>query len=496
MAKKPELAPLIDASNKNANKIVRELRKERTVSFSDDTKQYLQEQAFSKIPDPSASVEESKHAASWTAIRTGCERMSFERYEDYLQSVFCPPRGKAPFQAGGHSKLEQQIKTQPEHPKGTAMPYFGIEAYKKLKTATEAFLIWNCGVRADGPDDGRVDWKTEDAAEFLKQYMGNNPEALPYLKDVWEALKISDAEGSPFCKETKIIGNRLTCPPLLELIWSYWHEIGGLTQAVDVIAMRFQNRRNPAQRDPLAQFKLAPLRPLSNLLFGYIADEPNRLTVERRAYEYDHEYGLRLTGQSTPTLNSVDSRSAFVGAFHNLLGIVSRFYKEMDDRWVTADAWPVLNAIKDVHLTLAEGAHNQFGDLPRAARAEMLMQMWLLGRDEVQQFLGRSPMVPYSGEPWMPHLDTMRELQGWRGGSVRHFHTLAKDGEKILLSIRYHNWSDVDEESQAQDWATYWRPEIRSYIHAYKAYQAAMNARPQVARRNGSRSRVQLEIAR
>ena len=33
-----------------------------------------------------------------------------------------------------------------------------------------------------------------------------------------------------------------------------------------------------------------------------------------------------------------------------------------------ADGFPVLNALRETHLILAEGAHNQFGDLPSAAR--------------------------------------------------------------------------------------------------------------------------------
>jgi len=39
------------------------------------------------------------------------------------------------------------------------------------------------------------------------------------------------------------------------------------------------------------------------------------------------------------------------------------FYKQDDDTTVKADAFPVLNALKEVHLVLSQGAHNQFGDL-------------------------------------------------------------------------------------------------------------------------------------
>ena len=47
----------------------------------------------------------------------------------------------------------------------------------------------------------------------------------------------------------------------------------------------------------------------------------------------------------------------------------------------------MLNALKEVHLILSQGAHNQFGDLPSTARIEMLMQQWLLARPEFREFL-------------------------------------------------------------------------------------------------------------
>ena len=42
---------------------------------------------------------------------------------------------------------------------------------------------------------------------------------------------------------------------------------------------------------------------------------------------------------------------------------------------------------------LAQGAHNQFGDLPSTARQEMLMQQWLLARPEFREFLPTRIMV-------------------------------------------------------------------------------------------------------
>jgi hypothetical protein len=204
------------------------------------------------------------------------------------------------------------------------------------------------------------------------------------------------------------------------------------------------------------------------LLWGYLQDEQHRLSVRRRAYEYDHHYGLRLYGKAVPTIQSADSRSKFLEAFHTLLYLCSGFFKEEDDTTVIADGFPVLNALKDVHLLLTEGAHNQFGDLPSTARQEMLLQQWLLARPEFREFLPTRVMVAHP-EPWMGRVDAMKTLQGWTDVSVLHFRNLAVFGEQILLSIRFGAWSDVNDPAQAANWARFWRAEIQGYIHAYRA---------------------------
>ena len=61
---------------------------------------------------------------------------------------------------------------------------------------------------------------------------------------------------------------------------------------------------------------------------------------------------------------------------------------------LVADGFPVLNALKETHLLLTQGAHNQFGELPETAREEMLMEMWLLGRTETREFLSDRAKVP------------------------------------------------------------------------------------------------------
>jgi hypothetical protein len=163
----------------------------------------------------------------------------------------------------------------------------------------------------------------------------------------------------------------------------------------------------------------------------------------------------------------VDPRSRFLEAFHTLLHRASIFYKEDDDTTTLADPFPVLNALRDVHLLLAEGADNAYGDLPWTARQEMMIEEWLLARPELRDFLPTRPMVAYP-EPWMDRVDAMKKVQGWSDTSVRYFRDLGLFGEQLLLSIRYGDWSNIVDRNQAGNWARYWRQEVQWYMHAYQ----------------------------
>ena len=236
-----------------------------------------------------------------------------------------------------------------------------------------------------------------------------------------------------------ILKSHIQYPLAMELIWNYWHEEGGLVQTLNAILIRFQNRKFRNGPDPLVRFDLDPLRPMANLLWGWVQDEVPRLTVRRRAYEYDHEYGLRLIGGAVPTIRSVDSRSKFLEAFHNLLYLAHVFYKEDDDTTVIADRSPC--SIRCGRRTSAGGGRAQpVRRSPVAARAEMLIMEWLLARPEMRDFLGGRYMVPYE-ESWMDRVDTMKPMQGWTDVTITHFRDMGVFGEQLLLSIRYGNWS-------------------------------------------------------
>jgi hypothetical protein len=430
-------------------------------------------------------VEDTTDQALWEVIRLGSEQLKYERYEAFMNAMFCRDNTEV-------TPLQQAFSDAGLVFSGAASPFADMYSYKLLKVATEAFLMANCAVPLE-----KVRFEDVDT-ESLGLGRGNTVEALwrrylefvavdgdgdaslatlPYLALVRKRLPDVDVRPSrSFGKMTvpawelcyRILEQKFRSPCLIELLWSYWMEEGGLVQTLNAVSLRFQNRRGRGDHDPLAHVAIDPLRPLNNLLWGYVQDEQHRLSLVRRAHEYDHEYGLSLYGRAVPRLQTADSRSRFLEAFHNLLTRASAFYRDDDDTTTIADAFPVLNALREVHLLLSEGAHNQYGDLPWTARHEMLIQQWILARQEFNEFLPARVMVVYP-EPWMDRVDTMKKLQGWTDVSIRHFRDLAIYGEQILLSARFGNWNDVNNRAQAANWARFWRVAIQWYIHSYRA---------------------------
>jgi hypothetical protein len=446
---------------------------------------------------------ETVDQALWVIIRNRTNAVAFRPYQQFIDGVM---------------GVEQQRGGQP-----TALPFRGGDAYALLKYATDLFLMQEVGLldplgvlrsgvldatrrpvgvldpelamdnleaQLDDPTQAEALRTTEQRRlgrplnltqikqmrdSYYKQLSAETPPGLvlPYLDVIRQRLAdipLKPVETLPV-HAYGILRSHLTAPLAVELIWSYWHEEGMLAQTLNAVLARFQNRRLTAdgRPDPLARFDVDPLRPLGNIFWGWMEDEVHRLTVRRRHFEYEHEYGLKLHGRAIPRgVRPVDRRSKFLEAFHNLLFLTHVFFKEDDDTTIIADGFPVLNALRETHLLLAEGAHNQFGDLPSTARAEMLIMEWLLARPEMRDFLGGRAMVPYE-EPWMDRVDTMKSMQGWTDISITHFRDMGVFGEQILLSIRYGNWSVENDPQAAANWARYWRPEIQRYAHAYRS---------------------------
>ncbi len=413
-------------------------------------------------------VHPTRDQALWIAIRNRTHAIGFNRYSNFINRVL---------QIEERDRLDNPVLERKLKELGTNL--HGMHAYEVLKIATEAFLLLECGIRIEedrDPNRSFFDFKQESALtgepvsfEYaqakLREYLGHPPQ-LPYITRVIAAAFPEWRTGT-VCHDRVLTGG-INEPCLIELIWSYWHEEGMLAQTMNAVTRRFQNVRGPGDRDPIAHLEIDPLRPMNNIIWGVIQDEVRRLSVKRRAYEYEHQYGLSLYGKAIREMRPADSRSQFLEGFHNLLHLCAVFFKEDNDTTVIADGYPLLNALKEVHLLLAQGAHNQFGDMPWTARSEMMLQQYILSRPELRDFLQSRAMVPYK-EAWMPQVDTMKTLQGWSDVTVTHFRDLAVYGEQILLSVRYGDWIAIVDEDSAKNWARYWRPEIQGYLHAYRA---------------------------
>jgi hypothetical protein len=419
----------------------------------------------------------------WAAILQHSHAVSFNAFEAWVSRVLCQDAAAADDR---FDAVVARLREQLHDPT--------LDTYDLLMKAAEVFLLTQAGVWQLAGGAGQVQ------AGLSVEHRGAGGQALPldapasrdllrletqamtyaelnarlsaylsgdannYLETVIRAnFDEGDVSVSPFCASyLDPMG-----PYLLELIWSYWIEQSMLVQGFNAVLLRFQNVRR-AETDPLVELELDPLRPLNNFLWGWIQHEYRHLSVARRAYEYNHQYGLVLSGRAVGQLRPVDPRTTFLAAFHNLLRMCWAFYKEDADTTYIADAFPLLNALKDMGLILSQGADNQFRDLPWQARQEMLVQQWLMARPELKEFLSGKPMVAYP-ENWMSRMDAMRRLQKWGDVSVLHYNDLARFGERILLSIRYGNWLAQADQEVARTWARFWRPEVQGYLYAYQA---------------------------
>jgi|GEM_PF-2108910 hypothetical protein len=413
--------------------------------------------------------QETPDVILWRVIRDSTNAISFDNYQSFINTI-CEGNVSGISAATRNQFISLGARR--------STPFIGADNYQTLKTLTEAFLLLHCGVALEQYDP--FDSYLEEVKDGF-----DTVDTLPYLAEIKKRLQvplknqslsqifeelINSQTITPDDNCFGILTAKFTNPCFLELIWSYWHEEAMLVQALSVISRRFQNMRGSNGKDPLAGLETDPLRPLNNFLWGYIQDEQHRLSVKRRAYEYDHHYGISLIGKAVSNFRPADSRSKFIEAFHALLHLCTKFFRQEDDKTVQADPYPILNALREVHLIISEGAHNQYGDLPFTARAEMLMQQWLLARPEMREFIPTRAMVAYP-EAWMGTLGSLNNMMGWTNVVPLHYHLLAVYGERLLLSIRFGHWSDESAITlnQPANWANTFRKEIQGYIHAYRA---------------------------
>ena len=285
----------------------------------------------------------------WYVIEQSTLGMSFTRYQRFIDAVMCGDEDAL----NGFGRIRERIR----YLRPRALPYTDMDAYRLLKVATEAFVTVNCGVLS--PEIGSdVDLDailaqggatSDDLAALWRNYLqtinGSDDVTIPYLMLVREKLGDDTLLGIEIDVEHDdieerfrlcrgILLDKLTQPCFLELIWSYWLEQGMLVQSLNAISRRFQNVRGPAEHDPLAMVEIDPLRPLNNLLWGYVQD-----ALSRRA-RYDHHWALKC---GIPPLCPAPSRSRFLG-FHILVAVTAPASDDVTFR----RAFPVLNALKDV----------------------------------------------------------------------------------------------------------------------------------------------------
>ena len=415
--------------------------------------------------DPPASDDE----ILWTFINDITNRMRFDEFHEFVRPRMTGANG-------------------PE--------WYGTDAFRRLRRLSEEFVETAAdpigAVTADPPKPtvaGELS-ESEVVNGIARSYVSSERSDLsrPFLRfdepDRPRRRGSGQRPGQQFDRPERARqggpGERLTSPaalgqfplpnvPFVELIHTLWLEEGMLFQTMNHILARFQNRRPGPGYDALARFDLNPLLPLRNLFWGLAETQYEQLTVRRRAAEYQYQYGVELLGRAIPpSALIVETRSQFLEGFHALLNASLAFYKERDDKTVDADAFPLLSSLREVHLVLARGAHNQFADLPVKARAETLTLQWILAQPETGLFLGGPTMVPFE-ENWMGPVDTMKTLQHWHEASITHFFELATHGEQLLLSIRHGRWNESGRTREdAANWALTWRNEVQRYVHAYR----------------------------
>lgn len=371
-----------------------------------------------------AGKEDLKKASSaWQVCRDKRDAYSFSNLSEAIDPLVLPPQDDK-------TKANNQARSLP--------PGVGFCSYDALKDAIDK--AWENAVVPDTFESFDGTGTRRDSAVDI-------------------AMKILSRQGGQVAERASI--------PWADLIWSYWMEEAGLVQAMNILALRFQNRAIPGKAEFLRNFELDALRPLSHFIWEYIEAEPHRLSVVRRAYEYEHEYGLRLVGKAVDGMDPYERRHGFIGGFNMLVHLAHKLFRDEDDLQRKADAFPLLNQLQELQSLVQEGAHNQYPELVKKARTEMLMQQYIFTLSPVQEFIRSRPMVVYE-EPWMGPLDAMRQAMGWDPVSVSVYHKLAEKSETLLTTIRNYDWVHENVTDAARSWAQSFRNEIQSYAHSYR----------------------------
>ena len=215
-----------------------------------------------------ASVPATHDVILWILIRASTENISFRKYQEFIGPLLC---GDAPTPVPQGAQVDGR---RPASPSSIELPFPGVDAYRLLKVATEAFLKTRCGVHANTHDilaqvneaeeRTRAELPRKTLEQMLRDYLELVPvragspavaSALPYLALIREKLpeiplvRLAEAfpieGGDPTCADeyVGIIAAKLRKPCFVELLWCFWIEQGLLVQTMNRISQRFMNIR-------------------------------------------------------------------------------------------------------------------------------------------------------------------------------------------------------------------------------------------------------------
>ena len=141
----------------------------------------------------------SDDQAFWAAIRDRTAAIGFDAYEDFIETCLC----QAPPEENSNGPCDA-------HP--ADLLHFGVDGYRRLRTATEAFLILHCGLVPEVSSFDPVDERSRfgravsagEVGTILNRYLANGE--LPYILGLLGPEELASQSISPYC-DTVLTGS-------------------------------------------------------------------------------------------------------------------------------------------------------------------------------------------------------------------------------------------------------------------------------------------------
>lgn len=296
--------------------------------------------------------------------------------------------------------------------------------------------------------------------------------SLDELRTLLSAATLAPAAGATAPSRS---GSSSTSPLFVEPIWSFWQDASQLLlvtravvgQLLGVAASQSGELGLGDLRASLPTGLAAVLREW----FDKTGEDPGDY---QRAEVYRRFYGLlpALSVGPGPTQSPIIelSHAALVEAAG-----VDRF----TDGANTYEAGRLAPLLRQVHVALAEAVSQpvqggatvdvlrRFVALQSVGREDMLIAQWIMNQPEVRDAGLQSLVLVAYPEMWMATLDAARARLGMLGALSVYHDELARSAEALLLSIRFADPRAIDD-AFALDWARFWRPEVRTYLGAFR----------------------------